>query len=237
MPRTALRVTAVFLIGLAMEPPPAGAALPAAQSRCQRQLARAAGTFFERSVRALAACHTLVSRGGLPAATDCRTEAATGRELAVAALELERRINRECTDGLVAALVFGSDCFGVSTAATLVTCLREHHDAQAETFVRVLYGTSGELSARPAVSDAGLAACTSLHHRAAPAPAAVQERRSPGPTTRGHAVRGSPGHQREDRRPARASGKRVAGVLRCGRVGGARLRPPVLGTGQRGNAR
>jgi beta-glucosidase len=152
MPRTTLRVAAISLATFCLAPAPADAALSVAQSRCQRQQAWAAGRFLRTSIAALATCHARLGRGVLPAGTDCDTEAGTAHTLAVAALELESGIHRQCTDELVTSLGFGADCVRISTAAGLAGCLQQTHGAQARALIDALYGVpgaaAGELSTR-----------------------------------------------------------------------------------------
>jgi beta-glucosidase len=117
------------------------------QRRCQKAVARAGQRYVNRAAAALSACHDDISRGRLPAMTDCPAEPETSDTLATLAVRLRERILRKCSDAAVASLIFGDACAGMSSALTLSACIRATHEAEVDALIGTLYGAAGQLSA------------------------------------------------------------------------------------------
>jgi beta-glucosidase len=142
--RIAAALAAVALLGAAST---ARAELRPEQRRCQKAVARAGQRYMNRAASALAACHDDISRGRLPAMTDCSVEPETSDDLATLAVRLRERILRKCPDAAVASLIFGDTCAGLTSALTLSACIRATHEAEVEALIGTLYGATGPLSA------------------------------------------------------------------------------------------
>ncbi len=131
----------VLVVSLAAS---AGATLTPEQ-KCRKQVGVQGGAFLNRYVRALQACHEKVSRASLPAATDCLTETTTAAKILKHETTLTEKVTAACPDAVVPNLVFGGECYGSATAADLVTCLLQSHEAQALAMVDTAYATTGML--------------------------------------------------------------------------------------------
>ncbi len=127
-------------------PQPIDAALSTEQEKCQRDAATAAMKYFKSGASALAACHDGIARGSVAAATDCRVEAKASAKLAKAATKLTAKVDKSCSDPIVASLVFDGLCEGVASSADLVTCLLVDHDGVIDELLEALYATSAELT-------------------------------------------------------------------------------------------
>lgn len=137
------------------------APLSADQVKCQKKAAIQSRTFFKAVAKALEKCHDSVSKGTLPPATDCSLEPVTAGKITAARTKLAAKIPTACTDPLAASLIFGADCYGVSTASDLATCLADTHEAQALALMETLYGPGGavaspQISCQKAVAKEGV---------------------------------------------------------------------------------
>ncbi len=122
---------------------PAWGALTADQAKCQKKEAAAARTLLKSVAKALATCHDRVSAGILPPATDCSLEPDTAEKIAKARTKITTKVPASCPDAVVASLVFGGDCAGLTTGADLATCLADTHEDEALDLMTALYGPGG----------------------------------------------------------------------------------------------
>src|SRR5512140_1246902 len=88
---------------------PSWGALTAPQQLCQKKAASQARTFFKTVAKALESCHDKISKGALPANTDCSVEASTAAKITKARTKLGLKLAPSCPDATVASLVFGGD--------------------------------------------------------------------------------------------------------------------------------
>ncbi len=148
MVMTAARIgAAIAVVGVLASATAVYAELRPEQRRCQKGVARAGQRYMTRAAGALAACHDDISRGRLPAMTDCSVEPETSGTLVTLAGRLTERILRKCSDAAVASLIFGETCAGLTSALTLSACIRDTHQAEVDGLIDTLYGTTGLLSA------------------------------------------------------------------------------------------
>ncbi len=139
------RLPSVVVLALAVSP--AWAVLTPEQAKCQKKAAAAARGLFKSVATALEKCHDRVSAGMLPPATDCSLEAATAGKIAKARTKIAAKVPASCADAVVSTLVFGGDCNGAATAASLATCLADTHEDQALALMGTLYGPGGAVGA------------------------------------------------------------------------------------------
>src|SRR5262249_50184801 len=88
-----------------------------------------------------------VSKGILPAMTDCSIEPGAAAKIGKAETKLTSKVQLACPDAVVAQLVFGGTCYGSATAADLASCLIDTHEEQALALADVAYGTTGTIPA------------------------------------------------------------------------------------------
>lgn len=122
---------------------PASAQLSPDERKCQAAAAKEAGKLFKATLKALKKCNDAIGKGDLPPATDCTMEATAAAAIANAEAKLNSKISAACTDALVAGLVFGGDCSGVSTVADLQNCLIQTHKEAALDATEVTYDGTG----------------------------------------------------------------------------------------------
>jgi len=133
------RLLCTAIVALAVRP--SWGALTAPQQLCQKKAAVQARTFFKTVAKALASCHDKISKGTFNTNVDCSVELTTAAKITKARTKLGLKLAPACPDAVVASLVFGGDCFGLSTGADLATCLADTHEDQALALMTTLYGT------------------------------------------------------------------------------------------------
>jgi beta-glucosidase len=136
----------VLAISVLLAGVPAHALAPP-ERRCQEAIASAGRHLVDRSMDALASCGQRVARGELPPATDCLAEPTTSGERTSAAARATTSLRTGCKFANVASLGLGGGCAGAGTLAALVACLRESHQAEAESLVAATDAPPGPLSA------------------------------------------------------------------------------------------
>ncbi|MFN8545237.1 MAG: CehA/McbA family metallohydrolase [Candidatus Binatia bacterium] len=144
---------------------PAWAVLSLGEQGCQKKAAAQSRAFFKGVAKALEKCHDKVSAGSLPPTTDCSLEATTAAKISAARTKLSAKIAPACPDAKVVQLVFGGDCFGVDTAASLATCLADTHEDRALALMATLYGAGGAVGS-PQVKCQKAAAGASIKYAA-----------------------------------------------------------------------
>jgi hypothetical protein len=122
---------------------PAWGALSAPQQSCQKAVAAQSRTFFKKVAKSLESCHDKVSAGALPPVTDCSAEVTTALKVQKARDKILLKVPVSCPDAVTASLVFGGDCFGVTTGSALATCLADTHEDEALALLITLYGPGG----------------------------------------------------------------------------------------------
>lgn len=126
--------------------PGAHAALGGDEAKCQKRVGSQGRVFLKSVQKALSKCHDKVSKGSLPAATDCTIQSDAAARIAKATSKLTAKVGSQCPDATVATLVFGGACYGVTTAAELTACLADSHQDIALTLDDTVYATSGVLA-------------------------------------------------------------------------------------------
>jgi hypothetical protein len=134
------------IVALALVASPSWAALTLNEAKCQKKAAAAGRGLFKSVAKALEKCHDKVSAGQLPPATDCSLEPTTAQKIAQARSKIALKVPASCPDAIVAALVFGGDCTGLGTAASLATCFADTHEDQALALMATLYGPGGAVA-------------------------------------------------------------------------------------------
>jgi hypothetical protein len=120
-----------------------GGALTSDQAKCQKKAAAAARGLFKVVTRSLEKCHDRVSAGVLAPATDCSLEPATAGKIARARTKVGLKVAASCPDAVLGGLVFGGDCNGLGTAASLASCFADTHEDEALGLMTTLYGAGG----------------------------------------------------------------------------------------------
>ncbi len=138
-----LALSLAVLLGL----PTAAAALTDTQQRCQSQVAKYGQSFIRKSSKAIRRCEDRVSAGGLDPSTDCTVEPRAALGIQIATQRLTDGVTRRCPDVVVASLIFGGSCFGVTTTSELVACQVAEHQAQVVALVDTMYATPPEVTA------------------------------------------------------------------------------------------
>ncbi|MBY0280176.1 CehA/McbA family metallohydrolase [Candidatus Binatia bacterium] len=105
---------------------------------CQKNAALQATNFAFKKLDLVRACKDDVSRGALPADTDC--DAATSAKVDKLRTTVAGKIGGFCPDAAVAGLAFGAPCTGVTTSNHLVGCLVGSHDDGVDRLVVTEYG-------------------------------------------------------------------------------------------------
>lgn len=124
----------------------ASAALTPAEAKCRQRVGTEGRVLMKNVQKALGTCQDKIAKGTLPAMTDCTLEPSTAARISKAEAKLTSKIASTCPDAIVAGLVFGGGCYGVSTSAELSTCLIDTHEAQAFALADTVYGTTGTLA-------------------------------------------------------------------------------------------
>jgi len=98
-------------------PGAAHAALTPDQASCRKRVGKESRSLLKKVQKALAKCRDKMSKGQLPLITDCTTEPSTATKITKATGKLVAKVTGSCADTVVAQLVFGGDCYSVSTGA------------------------------------------------------------------------------------------------------------------------
>ncbi len=109
------------------------------EATCQKTVAKRGRVFLKKRFKALQKCNDDINKGRLAAGTDCTMEAKAAGKIAKAETKLNDKVTDKCTDALVAALDFGGQCLGVSTAASLASCLQQEHASAADDLISMVY--------------------------------------------------------------------------------------------------
>src|SRR5262245_29535148 len=128
-------------------PATARAALTHAEAKCRQAVGTQGRVLLKNVQKALSKCLDAVSKGVLPAMTDCSIEPGAAAKIGKAETKLTTKVQLACPDAVVAQLVFGGTCYGSATAADLASCLIETHEEQALALADVAYGTTGTIPA------------------------------------------------------------------------------------------
>lgn len=134
-----LRLFAILALGLSLSAGSAMGALTTDQFRCQNIAAKQGRKLFKKTFKFLAKCHDNISKGKLPFGTDCTVEAFTAGKIADAEAKFQQKVEKRCSDSVVASLDFGGQCFGVTTQADLVACSIEEHNQSARSLIDIVY--------------------------------------------------------------------------------------------------
>lgn len=145
--RVGFAVAFVTVAVLSTLPSPARAALTVAEAKCKQRVGIEGRVLLKNVQKQLGKCLDKVSKGVLPAMTDCTLDPGVAAAIGKAEAKLTQKITATCSDGVVAALVFGGDCYGASTAAELASCLIDTHEAQAFALADTVYANTGSLPA------------------------------------------------------------------------------------------
>src|SRR5262245_60690769 len=116
-------------------PGPAHAVLDPAQASCRKRVGKEGRTLVKKTLKALSKCRDKISKGQFPTMTDCTIESSTENSITKATDKVTAKIPTSCPDAVVAQLVFGGDCYGVTTGADLASCLNDTHVEQATELV------------------------------------------------------------------------------------------------------
>ncbi|HEV7731171.1 MAG TPA: hypothetical protein VGR62_03370, partial [Candidatus Binatia bacterium] len=125
----------------------ADAALTSTEAKCRQRVGIEGRVLLKNVQKALGTCLDKVSKGILPAMTDCTLDLGVASRITKAETKLTGKIVGTCPDAIVAGLVFGGGCYGAATGAELASCLIDTHEAQAFLLADTVYGTSGALAA------------------------------------------------------------------------------------------
>lgn len=145
-----IRVLAVGLLtagAVVVTASPSHAALTVAETKCKQRAGIEGRVLLKNVQKQLGKCLDKVSKGLLPPMTDCTLDAGVAAAIGKAEAKLTQKITATCSDGVVAALVFGGDCYGVTTSAELASCLIDTHEAQAFALADTVYANTGTLPA------------------------------------------------------------------------------------------
>ena len=135
-------VATVLLIA---SPCPSRAALTPSEATCRQRVGSVGRGLLRDLQKAITKCRDRVSKGALPAMTDCSVEPGTASRIAKVEGQVGTKIAAACADPVVAQLVFGGACYGSATAADLASCLVDTHEEQAFALADVVYGSTGSL--------------------------------------------------------------------------------------------
>lgn len=123
------------------------AALTVAEAKCRQRVGIEGRVILKNVQKQLGKCLDKVSKGVLPPMTDCTLQPDVASAIGKAEAKLTQKILASCSDGIVAQLVFGGDCYGTTTAADLAACLIDTHEEQAFALADTVYANSGSLPA------------------------------------------------------------------------------------------
>ncbi len=146
-PRVSVLALATFAAALTASQ--ASGALTPTEAKCRQRVGTEGRVLMKNVQKAIGTCQDKISKGILPAMTDCTLEPSTAARITKAEAKLTSKIGSTCPNAVVAALIFGGDCYGVSTSAELSTCLIDTHEAQAFALADTVYATTGALAAVP----------------------------------------------------------------------------------------
>ena len=135
-------VATVLLIA---SPCPSRAALTPSEATCRQRVGSVGRGLLRDLQKAITKCRDRVSKGALPAMTDCSVEPGTASRIAKVEGQVGAKVAAACSDAVVAQLVFGGACYGSATAADLASCLVDTHEEQAFALADVVYGSTGPL--------------------------------------------------------------------------------------------
>lgn len=138
-------LTAILLLGAVPVVAKSRSTNPAAVQRCQDAVAEAGINVAHEAFASLAACDARITRGALPANTNCIVATATDRRHSVRFVKPIRHACRRTT------LPRGGDCADATTADALAACIAQTHDAYAVLATQVLGRGVGALTGRARV--------------------------------------------------------------------------------------
>ena len=136
--------------------PAVAGALTDAERKCQAQVAKSGQSFIRKAGKALRRCQDRISSGALAPSTDCTIEPRAAAGISLATQRFTDSITRRCPDGVVASLIFGGSCFGVTTASSLATCQVAEHQAQVVALVDTIYATPPQVTGVRKRCEAGV---------------------------------------------------------------------------------
>ncbi len=117
----------------------AAPALTADELKCQSTAAKAGRVYLKKVYKALEKCEDAINQGKFATSTDCALETKTALKLSKAEDGLRGKVTGACANPIVAALDWGGQCFGVTTATTLGDCLIDQHRAAADRLIVTAY--------------------------------------------------------------------------------------------------
>jgi hypothetical protein len=144
------RVVAVGLLAagaLVTLASPSHAALTSAEAKCKQRAGIEGRVLLKNVQKQLGKCLDKISKGQLPPMTDCTLDAGVAAAIGKAEAKLTQKITATCSNAVVAGLVFGGGCYGVTTSADLASCLIDTHEEQAFALADTIYANSGSLPA------------------------------------------------------------------------------------------
>ena len=109
------------------------------EAKCQKTVATQGRVFLKKRFKALQKCYDDINKGKLAAGTDCELDVKAATKITKAETKITTKVTDKCTDALVAALDFGGQCIGVTTAAALTSCLIQEHEAAADDLLESVY--------------------------------------------------------------------------------------------------
>ena len=122
----------------------------AAELKCEEGAASAGLKLFKSTLKALQKCEDSISKGKLPATTDCTTETNTAAKITAAENTLSKKLTKICTDTIVNTLATGGglagDCATATNISGLNTCLKQSHEGAAIELTDVPYHAPAALT-------------------------------------------------------------------------------------------
>src|SRR5262249_44799243 len=97
------------------------AALSPAEAKCRQAVGTQGRVRLKKGRKPRTKCLDAVSKGILPAMTDCSIEPGAAAKIGKAETKLPTKVQAACPDAVVAQLVFGGTCYGSATAADLAS--------------------------------------------------------------------------------------------------------------------
>ncbi len=110
------------------------------QQGCQKYAAKSALTFAGKQHSLLRSCENKISKGTLPADTNCIAAAAI--KLAKAHNKSSTKIAEKCFFQAMTGLAFNGSCAGANSGSALATCALRSHAERDEQLITVEYGGS-----------------------------------------------------------------------------------------------
>ncbi len=131
------------------------------EAKCQRTVATQGRVFFKKRFKALQKCEDSIIKGNLAQGTDCTLDAKAASKINKATTKFADKVLDKCPDAIVAALDFGGQCSGVTTAAALNSCLLQEHVDGVDDLLATAYPASNPTGRECSGGDNKGAACTS----------------------------------------------------------------------------